>query len=349
MLMTDSSKLNPSFVFDEIDEQVWQKELSSFVPDRIFDFHGHINLAEHAPIKEENRTNPSMPFVVEDYPIEAFADVEKTLWHGRETKVLLFGSIESHADLEPMNAYVSKSAHENGWEALMVPPIKDNADTLQAKIHGGGFIGFKPYWTFVTWKDQNDVTLEDMITPAMREAANKEGLLIETHIPRAGRLADPVNMEGIKRLCAESPNATILLSHFGRSYFPDAMGDGLSLNNIPNLVIDLSMMQDAEVLEAVFTNFDRKKIVFGLDLPFAQEKGKLISINGQRHFFTKRPHKWSAHVAPDGYEVRCTLFAYEIVRAIKKAATAAYLKDNEVEDIFWNNANRLVGEVKSRR
>jgi hypothetical protein len=124
------------------------------------------------------------------------------------------------------------------------------------------------------------------------------------------------------------------------------IGEGLSLADIPNLYIGLSMIQDWEVIEAVLRTFDRKKILFGMDLPFAQEKGKLVSVNGQRHFFTKRPHKWSAHVEADSYEVRCTLFAYEIVRAIKKAAGKAGLDTAEVEDIFCNNAERLIASVR---
>ena len=106
------------------------------------------------------------------------------------------------------------------------------------------------------------------------------------------------------------------------------------------------MVQDWEVVESVMNAFDRGKILFGLDLPVAQEKGKCLGINGQRHFFTKRPHKWSAHVDPDGYEVRCTLFAYEMARAIKKAAGRAGLSAAEVEGVFWSNAERLVASVK---
>ena len=105
------------------------------------------------------------------------------------------------------------------------------------------------------------------------------------------------------------------------------------------------MVQDWEVIEACFSAFDRKKILFGLDLPVAQEKGKCLGINGQRHFFTRRPHKWSIHAEPDGYEVRCTLFAYEMARAIKKASGRANLSRAEINDVFWFNAQRLVDSV----
>ena len=204
-------------------------------------------------------------------------------------------------------------------------------------------------WTFVTDKAQNDVTLEDMVTPAMREAANRDGLIITTHIPRAARLADPVNIAGLRKLCNDAPNAKIVLAHFGRSYFPEAVGDGLSLADLPNLYPELSMVQDWEVVEAVLKSFDRSKILFGLDLGVAQLKGKCMGINGQRHFFTKRPYAWSAHVPEGGYKVKCTLFAYEMARAIKKASERLGLARAESDAIFWDNACRLVDEVKSAK
>ncbi len=345
--MTDFEKLNPVFEYDAVDERVWREELDPFLPPRLFDFHGHVYLASHAPSRGRASLNPSMPSLgLKEYPREVYAEVQKRLWPGREVRALVFGTVAADVDLDATNAYAAEAARAHGWEALMVPAMTDDAGTLLDKIRAGGFLGFKPYWTFVRDKAQNDVTLEDMVTPAMREAADRGGLIITTHIPRPGRLADPVNIAGLRRLCNDAPGARIVLAHFGRSYFPEAVGDGLGLADLDNLYPELSMVQDWEVVESVMNAFDRGKILFGLDLPVAQEKGKCLGINGQRHFFTKRPHKWSAHVDPDGYEVRCTLFAYEMARAIKKAAGRAGLSAAEVEGVFWSNAERLVASVK---
>jgi len=345
--MTDDLR-NPNFLYDADDEKVWREELDAFLPERLFDCHGHVYLKEHRP---PTTARPGGPVVVEAYPHEVFAAVEARLFPGREVQALVFGSVNAAVDLDSTNAYAREAAQTHGWQALMVPSLTDDTETLLEKITEGGFLGFKPYWTFAAAHHgiaQNDVTLEMMVTDAMREAADRAGLIITTHIPRAGRLADPVNIEGLRKLCTDAPNAKIVLAHFGRCYFPEAVGDGLSLADVDNLYPELSFVQDWEVVEQVLRTFDRGKILFGLDLPVAQEKGKMLGINAQRHFFTKRPHKWAAHVDPDSYDVHCTLFAYEIVRAIKKASEKAGLSRAEIEDVFWNNADRLVRSVKQK-
>jgi predicted TIM-barrel fold metal-dependent hydrolase len=337
--------MNPNFVYDAVDEAVWRDELDPFLPPRIFDAHGHVYLAKFAPSKTAESRNPSHPHVVDEYPHEAFAAVEARLWPGREFKALVFGAVAADVDIEATNAYAAEAAKTYGWHASMVPAIDDNADTILDKIRAGSFVGLKPYFTFVRGKSAAEVTLDDMVTPAMREAADRAGLIITTHIPRPGRLADPVNIEGLRRLCGDCPNAKIVLAHFGRCYFPEAIGDGLSLADLDNLYPELSMVQDWEVVEAVLGTFDRSRILFGLDLPVAQEKGKCLGINGQRHFFTKNPHPWSIHAEPGVYEIRCTLFAYEMARAIRKASERLGLSRAEIEGVFWNNATGMVESV----
>jgi hypothetical protein len=201
--------------------------------------------------------------------------------------------------------------------------------------------GFKPYW-YLAGDSLDAVTLADMISPAMLRLAGARRLIVMTHIPRTGRLADPRNIDGLQRLCDAAPNAQFVLAHLGRSYTPESIRPIDALCDRPNLWADCSMVQDWEVIAHALSVFPRDRFLFGLDLPIAQEKGKLISVNGQRHFFTARPHRWSVHAEPGSYEVRCTLFAYEIVRALLKGAKAAGVGEGELRAIFWDNAQRLM-------
>jgi len=331
---------------DDVDGVAWREEFDAFLPARIFDCHSHIFLAGHRPSGLGESRNPSHPTVCEAFPLENYVDSMHRLFPGREVRALLFGAIDPEADLDVVNSYVSGAAREAGLDTLMVVPPGLPTTEIEETLSAGGFLGFKPYFTFVRDKSPAEVTLEDMIDAAVRELADDRGLILMVHIPRPGRLADPVNIEGLERLCRQCPRAKVVLAHFGRAYFPEAVGDLGCLPDLENLYVDCSMVQDAEVLETVFRRFDHSRIMFGLDMPVAQEKGKVLGINGQRHFFTKRVHPWSIHNSAGSYRIRCTFMAYEMVRALKQAIGRCGLGPDVVEKVFCNNAANLVDSVK---
>lgn len=326
----------------DVDEPVYRDELGPWLPDEIFDFHSHIFRREDAPYTSRPATDPTMPVVCQAYPVENYLDSMARLFPGKRLGALLFNTVDPTADLQAQNRYVSAATHAHGLHALMLSGIADDEGLLEAELRAGGFLGLKPYWSYVTHKPQADVTLEDMIPPAQRRLADRLGLIVMVHIPRLGRLADPVNVEGLVRLCRECPQASIIMAHFGRSYFPEALGGLEELVRCPNLLVDFSMVQDWEVCQVMIESFGPERILFGLDMPVAQEKGKLISANGQRHFFTKRVHPWSIHNSTGSYRIRCTFYAYEIVRAFKKAAERTGLRADEIAAVFAGNARAVV-------
>jgi predicted TIM-barrel fold metal-dependent hydrolase len=336
--------MNDAFEYDDIDRQVWEQELSPRLPERIYDVHSHTWRArEHRALES---ADPSVPSVIEEYPVDVLRGAHRLLFSGKRVGGLVFGSGDSTTDYEAQNRWLAQAARQHGYESLMYARPEWDERALERQLVAG-HLGFKPYW-FLAADHLDGVELADMISPAMLRVADERGLIVMTHIPRTGRLNDPRNIDGLRRVCAAAPNARFVLAHLGRSYFPEAMQSLSAIADLPNLWADCSMVQDTEVIAYALTVFPRERIMFGLDLPIAQEKGKLISVNGQRHFFTKRPHRWSVHVEPGAYEVRCTLFAYEIVRALIRGADAAGLTQTELNAIFLDNAQRLVSQTKER-
>ena len=331
----------------EIDAPVFEHELGPWLPEAIFDFHSHVYRPEDVSYTKKQSRNPSMPVVCESYPLENYLDSMGRLFPGKTLHALLFNTIDPNMDLSVQNGYLAQVAQAENLHALMLGGVCDDEAKLEDELRAGGFLGLKPYWSYVTWKSQADVTLEDMIPPAQRRLADRLGLILMVHIPRLDRLADPVNVEGLRRLCADCPGAKVIMAHFGRAYFPEAVGDLQDLPSYENLLVDFSMVQDWEVCQIMIDTFGPRRILFGLDMPVAQEKGKLLSANGQRHFFTKRVHPWSINNSAGSYKMRCTFYAYEIVRAFKKAAEREGLSPDDVRDVFCDNALRLVSEVEA--
>jgi len=335
----------------EIDDPVIHDELGPWLPDEIFDFHSHVYRDQDVPSRKGESRNPSMPHVCDYYPLENYLHAMEHLFPGKTLHALLFNTIDPAGDLRDQNEYLARvTADQPNLHALMLCGLSEDEEALEAELRAGHFLGFKPYWSYVTHEHgvpQADVTLEDMIPPGQRRLADRLGLMQLVHIPRLGRLADPVNVDGMIRLCEQCPNSTIIMAHFGRAYFPEAVGDLKALPQCDNLYIDFSMVQSWEACEILIDRFGPDKILFGLDMPVAQEKGKLLSANGQRHFFTKRVHPWSIHNSAGTYKMRCTFYAYEIVRAFKVAAERLGLSRQDVRNVFCDNGLRLVGETKS--
>jgi hypothetical protein len=335
--------MNDNFIYDEIDRRVWEEELAPRLPARVFDVHSHAWRATE--YRAGKSIDPSVPFVVEDYPLEILHAVHSQLFAGKEFTGLVFGLGERPADHAGMNRWLAQAAPAYGYRTLLFCPPEWDEDTLEEQI-SWGHIGFKPYW-YLAGDSLDAVELQDMISPAMLRVADRHGLIIMTHIPRTGRLSDPKNISGLHEICAAAPKAKFILAHLGRSYFPEALQHFQDICDIPNLWADYTFVQDWEVIAKVLQMFPRERLMFGLDLPFAQEKGKMISVNGQRHFFTKRPHPWSVHTEPGSYEVRCTLFAYEIIRALLRGAAEAGLSEKEIQALFWDNAQNLIRSVET--
>lgn len=334
--------MNDAFIYDDIDRRVWEEELSPQLPSCIYDAHSHTWLAaEH---RSDEGTDPSTPSVVEEYPLPMLRRVHQTLFPGRTVRGLVFGLGDRGTDLEAQGERIAGEALDAGYQSLAFAPPDWDEGALERQVRFG-HLGFKPYW-YLAGDTLDSVELADMISPAMLRVADRHRLVIMTHIPRTGRLADPKNIEGLHRVCAAAPNARFILAHLGRSYFPEAAKYFDAICGIPNLWADCSMVQDWEVMARALSVFPVDRVLFGLDLPIAQEKGKLISVNGQRHFFTARPHPWSVHVEPGAYEVRCTLFAYEVARAVLKGAAAAGLTQPQVHAIFWDNAQRFLASLQ---
>jgi hypothetical protein len=337
--------VNEGFAYDEIDERVWEAEFARRLPSRIYDAHSHCwRAAEHRAVEG---ADPSLPVVVEEYPLQTLRAVHERLFPGRQVSGLVFGMGDRGTDFAAQNQWLAAEATRLGYDSLMFARPEWEERELERQF-AAGHLGFKPYW-LLAGDSLDGVDLLDMISPAMLRVAQRHAAIVMTHIPRTGRLEDARNRAGLRRICAAAPEARFVLAHIGRSYFPEAMAHFDELCDLPNLWVDCSMVQDWEVIARALSSFPRERILFGLDLPIAQEKGKLIGVNGQRHFFTSRPHRWSVHAEPGSYAVRCTLFAYEIVRALLKGADAVGLTETEIHSLFWDNAQRLVDAARARR
>jgi hypothetical protein len=177
--------------------------------------------------------------------------------------------------------------------------------------------------------------------------AHERRLLVMLHIPRPGRLEDPLNRRQIRQLCTRWPGARIILAHIGRAYYLRGITGLLDdLRELPNLYFDLAMVQHWEVMAYLFRRIPLHRVLFGTDIPIALAQGKAVEINNQYTYVTPRP--WPLSLCDEKGKLRFTSFLNEELRAIKQAATNAKLSPSAIAALFHGNARSLVDDAAAR-
>jgi len=321
--------------------KIWREELDDFVPERVLDFHIHVwnNACMPAGTTYDCAGHP--------IPQYTFADLSKDLtdtYPVRQTAAVCFGMPDTKYDLAANNRYVAQGCDGRRFFALRLVDPQENADAVRKDVIEHGFIGFKPYLDYIRKADPNLVEIHEMLPAGIMRIADELQLIVMLHIPRKGRLADPLNQRQVVELCRSWPRAKIVLAHVGRAYYlKNIVGQLDALKALPNLYYDLTMVNHWEVMEYLFQNVPHDRILYGTDIPIALAPGKSVEINDQYTYVTPVP--WPLSISDDHGKLVFTSFLYEELRAIKRAVQRLSLPRSFVEAIFHDNGTRLLKSV----
>ncbi|MGC8786179.1 MAG: amidohydrolase family protein [Anaerolineae bacterium] len=333
--------------WDRIDGPIYRAEIELLLPDRVLDFHAHVwrttDLA--SPPSEATRTSPSLVWITDSFSYQELQRTVQWLFPGKQYEVLCFGMPIPEMNVERNNEYVREVIRNDSNAAglMLVRPV-DKADQVRQLVLEGNFVGLKPYFTFVYWKAQNDVLLDDMLTADHLKVANELGLIVMIHLPRKGRLADPENIVALQRISVEYPRAKLIVAHVGRSYCEWSVFRGLKhVESLPNVYFDTTFIQNSVVFQFLFEHVDASRVMFGTDLPDSAVHGQVVCVNGINLFVTRDKYAWSLS-RPDN-PIECTYMAYESIRAIRDGAERAGLLDEVLRQVFYQNGRKLIDDV----
>jgi len=333
----------------ERDRQIYERELRGFLPARIFDAHVHFFDASclvpgatfpprHCYHKFGGTFTPSQ---YETWAAQALP--------GAEIHLNSFGHPGNESDRDASAVYTGSIADNRRSHGMALVAPGDSAETVRRRVQQNQLIGFKPYPDFVPGKPVAEVTVHDMLPAAQMAVADQLGLAIMLHIPRPGRLADPVNQAQMVELCERYPNARIILAHIGRAYWMSTVTDSLDgIASCPNAYIDTAMVNHEGVLEYAFNNFPRERILFGSDAPIACLRGRSIEKNDNYAYMMAEDYEIGSSIYDPEHAAEYTSFYYEQLHGIKLAAEKACLSRDEVEGVLFGNASRLFSLVASR-
>ncbi|HET7009130.1 MAG TPA: amidohydrolase family protein [Anaerolineales bacterium] len=340
-------EFDPS-TWEDVDLPIYRREIEPALPARIFDFHTHAWRRDDfaQPPSEETRRSSSLVFVTDHFPFSLLQETLSLLFPGKTWESLSFGFPFAEMDVDRNNRHIAEAVRENpGHSGLALVRPEHSSDQVRQQVVDGGFLGIKPYWAFVRGKAQNDVLLDDMLTEAHMQVADELGLIVLIHVPRAGRLPDPSNLECLHRLARQFPRARMVLAHVGRAYCEWVIEDGLAaVLDLPNLFFDTTFIQNRNVFRQLFRRFDASHVLYGSDLPNSAVHGQVVCVNGINLFVTRQTYPWS--LSPTGNLLGFTYMAYESIRAILRGAGEAGLTAHDLEGVFYRNARELIDAVR---
>ncbi len=338
------------------DRKIYEEELRDFLPDRIFDVHVHMSLVSHFG---EEKINPNEVKRIVTWPslvakqnsIEDLQETYRLFFPGKECRALMFSGAGHQ---EVVNQYVSDASKQSGFPALYFSHPNQSADQIEEEIRKGGFLGLKSYLDLSPkYIPEAEIRIYDFFPRHQLERLNEMGGICMLHIPRHGRLKDPVNIQQILEIKRDFPRILLVVAHVGRAYTAGDIGDAFTqLEQAPDLMYDFCANCCEHAITEVIRSAGPKNVMFGLDLPVLRMRTHRIEENGT--YINLIPPGLYGDPSQDSHlrEVsaeeaeKITFFAYEELLAFKRAAKTLGLTREDIEDIMCNNAERMVEQAR---
>ncbi|MGQ9632492.1 MAG: GNAT family N-acetyltransferase [bacterium] len=345
--------MKPLFEVKDVDRRFYEERIRDFLPERLIDAHAHVWLdkfiaeSSSAPI----RTVAWPSRVALDNPIEDLVETYKLMFPGKRIVPIVFGNVKTpDDDIDGMNDYVSECATAHNFPSLIFASPKWGSTELERKITAGKFLGTKVYLTLVDpYIPTREIRIFDFLPHHQLEVLNERGWIVMLHIPRDGRLKDPVNLAQMLEIENRYPNVKLIVAHVGRAYCPEDVGDAFEvLAEAEKMMFDLSANTNAENFEKLIRAVGPKRILFGSDMPISRmrmrricEKGEYVNIVPKGLYGDVSGDRHMREV--EGREAEeLTFFLYEEIDAFRRAAEATGLAREDLEDVFYNNAMGII-------
>lgn len=338
------------FTPTEYDKYVYETELKDFLPDKIIDSHAHIWDAEHAwDDISMNGGSTWVQLVADRMSGEDMIECANLLLPGKEFTPLICGSCNCTTDLA--NDAVLKTKEKYGFPALYRTSYEMTAEELEKAVLEGGYIGLKPYLTFCPpYIPIPEIRIFDFVPPHQLEVANKYGWIVLVHIARDERLRDKVNIAQLMEIEEKYPNVKLIVAHIGRAYAKQDIGNAFEvLGKTKNMLFDFAANLSDDAIRACIEAVGTERLMYGADLPIAlMRMYRIVDENGVYQNIVPRGLYGNVTGEPHMIETddeNITVMMYEQMRAMKRVATELKLKDKDIENIFYNNAKKMIDET----
>ncbi|NHN32781.1 aminotransferase class III-fold pyridoxal phosphate-dependent enzyme [Paenibacillus agricola] len=328
--------MNNNWTFNKYDQEAAQ-EIRSFLPAKIFDIHAHIYR-----IHDLNPTGASM---WTEGPEEASIQIWRGhlsayLGENRLAGGLFFPVPMITANLRKQNDYlIEQLEKDSGSRGLILVSPDDELENMIVYLNHPQVVGFKIYHIYSkempTWQS----SISGFCPDWMWAAANERSMIVMLHIVKDLAIADSDNVREIRELCTKFPSVKLVLAHAARCFHAPNAEKGISgLRGLENVYFDTSAVCEPEAMKVILQQFGPRKLLWGSDFPVSQIRGKSVTVGDGFAWLEREFCNWdqSAHL---GHPI---LAGIESLRALRNAANDLGLNEEDLNDIFYSNASRLL-------
>jgi len=315
-------------------------ELEGFLPEKIFDVHAHLYRIDDLNV-------PPLASGLERVP-EVTADLWREQTSAQVGGSRLVGGLfipfpTADCDVERCNQWVIRQLGQNpDSRGLILVTPRSDPETISQHVENDQIVGFKPYHCFSGEADTFQSSIESFLPSWAWQIADRHGLVITLHMVKDRALADPQNQREIRNFCLNYPNAKLILAHAGRGFYaPNTIKGIEALKDLQNVWFDTAVVCEAAPLAAILKEFGPRKLLWGSDFPVAVVRGKCVTMGDAFIWLYNETIAWETLKTPCNQ----TLIGLEALRALRQACDECFLNDQDVADIFCDNAFRLLGMV----
>lgn len=334
------------------DSRFYEEHLKDFLPDTFIDCHTHIWLDEQNHFCEDdaNRSCAWPNMVAHDNSVEDLNETNRLLFPGKKVISVLYGQPMVTIDLKMNNAYVAESANKYHFPALYISHPSQSAESVErAVLANPCFKGLKVYLQFApSYIPNNEIRIYDFLPHEHLALADKHGWVVQIHIARPKRLADPVNYVQLLEIEQKYPNIKLIIAHLGRAYSNEDLGDALDyLKNSERSIWDFTANTNQYVMEKVLDLYGADRFIYGTDFPIFRMKSRRTVENG--FYINEIPMGSLGDVSSDPHmrEIpfpeaeKISFFIYEEILSCKNACKTLGLGKEEIQKIFYSNSAKI--------
>ena len=330
---------------NDYDIKVYNEEIKDFLPEKIIDVHTHVFKKEFYGEDPDNDclvqwTN----MVADECTIEDLTQTYLDLLPDKKVTPIIMAN--PACDLRVGNEYIAQCIKNDKYKAYYCTKYDTAVEEIEDALLNKGFCGIKPYLcNSPAYIPANEIRIFDYLTHEHLKVLNELKGVVMLHIPRSGRLKDPVNIMQLMEIEEKYPDLQLIVAHIGRAYAPEDIGNAFEiLKNTKNMVFDFCANTLTEAMEACIKAVGSKRILFGTDMPIIKMRMRRITENGV--YYNIVPKGLYGDVSGDPHmreseNEQLTNFGYEELRAFIKAAKHTGLTKEDINDIFFGNAARI--------